>query len=221
MSTSDVATPPHNLPITITKDLVFEGVNHLVALGSSKVIRAVRNLELGEKAKIEIESSAGITGVAEVWEFDLTVHDSVKSFATKALTLDRIDALIENAGVAVSQGVIAEGHMLAVTANVFSTFLLAKPNIQPHIAILGNSVRFDCKGEWESVRDDPLTKLDTFQPELKTLSRTGVVLNQVCPGICVTAFSRDVPPAFKQQIGEMLAGVESHGNHSPSCVFDE
>ncbi|GIK05404.1 hypothetical protein Aspvir_009513 [Aspergillus viridinutans] len=186
--TSAVQTQRRNLPLLATTEtcsggtyivtgantgLGFEAAKHLVSLEAAKVILAVRNISAGEKAKREIEESTGKIGVAEVWSLDLASYDSVKAFAGKATAeLDRIDAVIENAAVAVSERVIAEGHGLAVTVNVLSTFLLAvlilpkmketaqRYGIVPHLTLVTSRVGFDAKDLWDKIKDDPVKKMD-------------------------------------------------------------
>lgn len=153
--------------------LGFEAAKHLVGLEAAKVIVAVRNISAGEKAKKDIEESTGRIGVAEVWPLDLASYDSVKTFAQKATTeLDRIDAVIENAAVAVSERVFAEGHSMSVTVNVLSTFLLAvlilpkmretaeRYGIVPHLTLVTSLVGFDAKDLWDKIKDDPVNKVD-------------------------------------------------------------
>lgn len=180
-------TQPINLPLLVTKEtcagstyivtganvgLGYEAAKHLVALGSSKVILACRDTETGEKAKAEIEAATGTSNIAEVWKLDLADYKSVKEFAKKALALDRIDALIENAGVAIRPHATAEGHKLQLTVNVFSTFLLAvlllpkmsedakKFGILPHITVITSGSCFDMEAAWNSIKDDPVGKMD-------------------------------------------------------------
>lgn len=187
MSTN-VPTQSRGLPLHVTPEnssggtfivigantgLGLEAARHLVAVGAAKVIMGVRNLDAGETAKTNIESSTGKTGVAEVWKIDLSSYDSVKAFAKKATAeLDRVDALIENAAVAMSERVLAEGHALPITVNVFSTFLLAalmlpklrddakKFGILPHTTIITSSVGFDHEEQWNLIKDDPIVKSD-------------------------------------------------------------
>ena len=185
---SAVPTQRRNLPLYATTEtcsggtyivtgantgLGFEAAKHLVALGSAKVILAVRNVSSGKTAKAEIEAATGITNVAEVWALDLASYDSVKAFAKRAITeLDRIDALIENAAVAISERTEAEGHLLPVTVNVLSTFLLAvlllpkltesarQSGILPHLVIVASTVSFDFKEDWDKIKDDPVVKIE-------------------------------------------------------------
>ncbi|KFY13238.1 hypothetical protein V492_03384 [Pseudogymnoascus sp. VKM F-4246] len=182
-----VATQPHNLPLHISREkcsgktyivtgsnvgLGFEASKHLVAVGAAKVIMAVRNTSAGETAKADIEAATGTTGVAEVWALDLSSYDSVKAFAKRAAGLERIDALIENAGVAAFERTMAEGHLLNITVNVISTLLLAvlllpkmsedakKFGIVPHIAVVSSGVGFDVKADWDIIKGDPLVEVE-------------------------------------------------------------
>ena len=76
-----------------------EAARHFVRLGAEKVIIACRSAQKGEAAKKDIETSTKRTGVVEVWSLDLQDYDSIKSFAAKAQGLQRIDSLVENAGI--------------------------------------------------------------------------------------------------------------------------
>jgi NAD(P)-dependent dehydrogenase (short-subunit alcohol dehydrogenase family) len=153
--------------------LGFETAKHLVRLQAIKVIIACRNTQAGERAKTEIETATGISNVAEVWAVDLANYDSVKAFAKRAVDkLDRIDALIENAGVALDQWVTAEGHESTITINVLGTLLLAvllfpklmestkQFNNLPHIVIVTSEVGFTVKPEFDKIKDDPLVRMD-------------------------------------------------------------
>jgi NAD(P)-dependent dehydrogenase (short-subunit alcohol dehydrogenase family) len=104
--------------------LGLEAARHFTRLNASKVILAVRNTKAGEAAKSAIEKSTKCTGVVEVWELDLGSYASVKAFATKAQSLERVDVLLENAGIAVSTFRLAEQDESTITVNVVSTFLL-------------------------------------------------------------------------------------------------
>ncbi len=72
------------------------------------------------------------------------------------------------------------------------------------------------------------------------VSKTGVVVNLVCPGLCVTSLSRNAPPEFVDRLHKMwaqrgrtaedgsrtllhgaVAGEESHGQMLQSCEIDE
>ena len=90
--------------------LGFEAAKHFVRLGAEKVILAVRTLSKGEEAKVEIESKTGKTGVIEVWQVDMASYDSVKALVEKAESLQRIDVLLENAGMLTEKFSMAEDN---------------------------------------------------------------------------------------------------------------
>ena len=161
--------------------LGFEAAKHLALVGAAKVVLAVRNLAAGEAAKAKIDAATGDkTGVVEVWHLDLSSYDSVKAFAKRATDqLDRIDGLIENAGVSIDKRAVAEGHLLTNTVNVFSTFLLAAlllpemskkakkaggeaNGVLPRLVIVSSTFGFDpnFKGVWEQIKHDPIGEMD-------------------------------------------------------------
>jgi NAD(P)-dependent dehydrogenase (short-subunit alcohol dehydrogenase family) len=106
--------------------LGLETARHLVGSSALRVILAVRNTTSGAAAKADIERTTGRTGVAEVWHLDLASFASVREFASKAeKELDRVDGLIENAGVMMDKWTVAEGMETSMTVNVVSTMLLA------------------------------------------------------------------------------------------------
>lgn len=132
--------------------LGFEAAKHFVRLGAEKVILAVRSVSKGEAAQKAIEDSTGRVGVAVVWELDLGSYRSVKEFADKAGGLARLDAVVENAGIAAMDFNILEDNESTITVNVVSTFLLALlllPKLQesgrifstvPRLTIVSSSV---------------------------------------------------------------------------------
>lgn len=153
--------------------LGYEVAKHLASFGASKIILAVRNTKAGETAKATIESeTACLAGTLEVWPLDLASYGSVTKFAQRATaSLERIDGLIENAGVALLNREEAEGQEMTITVNVLSTLLLAvlmmpkleetakKFNLLPHLVIVGSEVAWDAKADFIKVKDDPLEEL--------------------------------------------------------------
>ncbi|KAK2754524.1 hypothetical protein FQN54_006925 [Arachnomyces sp. PD_36] len=105
--------------------LGFEAAKHFVRLGAEKVILAVRSVSKGEAALEAIETSTRRKGVATVWELDLGSYQSVKRFAERANGLPRLDAVVENAGIAAMSYSTLEDNESTITVNVVSTFLLA------------------------------------------------------------------------------------------------
>jgi len=79
--------------------LGFEAAVKFVALGASKVILGVRSIEKGQNARKQIEARTGKTGVAEVWQVDMSDYESIKAFAKRADALDHLDIAVLNAGI--------------------------------------------------------------------------------------------------------------------------
>lgn len=87
-----------------------EAAKHIVRLGAARLIVAVRNTSKGDAAKKYIEDGTGRTGVVEIWELDLASYASVKAFAKRAHGLERLDAVLENAGISVHEFALAEDN---------------------------------------------------------------------------------------------------------------
>lgn len=137
--------------------LGLEAARHIVRLGAEKVILAVRNTSKGETAKQSIEESTQRSGVVEVWSLDLSSYESVKQFAKRAQRLQRLDLLLENAGMMQNSFTTTEQDESTVTTNVTSTFLMALlvlPKLQetaqrfntlPRLTIVASDVHFITK----------------------------------------------------------------------------
>ena len=95
--------------------LGLEAARHFTRLDAEKVILAVRNLEKGEAAKRSIEETTDRKNVVEVWQLDLASYESVKQFAKKANQLKRLDAIVENAGIATPDFKISEDNESTIT----------------------------------------------------------------------------------------------------------
>ena len=134
--------------------LGLEAARHIVRLGATKVILAVRNISKGEAAKRSIEESTQRLGVVEVWPLDLSSYESVKQFAKQAQTLQRLDVIVENAGIMQKKFQMMEQDESTVTTNVTSTFLLAllmlpklrettqNYNVLPRLSIVTSDLHF-------------------------------------------------------------------------------
>ncbi|EGX48578.1 hypothetical protein AOL_s00080g207 [Orbilia oligospora ATCC 24927] len=254
--------------------LGFEAAKHLVSFSPSRVILAVRTLKNGEAAKSKIEAETGKKGIAEVWQLDLSSYDSVKAFAKKVQGLDRLDAIIENASVALAVWEPAEGLETTLTVNVTSTFLLAamvlpklkdtarKTGEKTHLTVIGSGVAFMVPGRLEKVEGDILDSMgkknnsvmpDRYQESkllqlyavrqlasLNPVSKTGVIINYINPGLCYSELTRNAPFILRTQINLMrlffarstevgsrtllagaFAGEESHGKYSSECVVKD
>ena len=108
--------------------LGVEAARHFVRLDANKVILAVRNLEKGEAAKKSIlTSEQREPDVIEVWKLDLSKYQSVKDFTARAQGLERLDVLVENAGILTQKWSMMEENESTITTNVVSQFLHAIP----------------------------------------------------------------------------------------------
>lgn len=137
--------------------LGLEAARHFTRLGAARVILGVRNLEKGGAAKTSIEETTGRKQVVEVWQVDLCSFESVQEFSRKIHSLNRLDVLVENAGIARYRWVIEEDNESTITTNVVSTFLMAllvipklketaaRFNVTPHLTIVSSDVHFVAK----------------------------------------------------------------------------
>lgn len=102
-----------------------EALYHLIRLGASQVIAAVRSVESGTAVKEEVERTTRRNGVIELLELDLGNYDSVKAFADNvAQRVDRLDHAVMNASIATEDYATLEGNESTVTVNVVSTVYL-------------------------------------------------------------------------------------------------
>jgi NAD(P)-dependent dehydrogenase (short-subunit alcohol dehydrogenase family) len=137
-----------------------------VQQGAAKTILAVRSTSKGEEATSKIEADTGIKNVVEVWQVDMSAYSSILAFAKKVNALERLDAISENAAVALDQWSTAENGMeMTHMVNVTGTMLLAglvlpklqetakKHGITPHLSIVGSVVAHqdDCREELNKV----------------------------------------------------------------------
>uniref|UniRef100_A0A093VPN3 Retinol dehydrogenase 11 n=1 Tax=Talaromyces marneffei PM1 TaxID=1077442 RepID=A0A093VPN3_TALMA len=161
--------------------LGLECTKHLFRMGAKRIILAVRTPSKGEAALATIRSETGRKDVGEVWELDLTSLDSVEAFAQRVNTLDRVDALIANAGVVMTKFELVDGIESSVLVNVVSTMLLAFRvlpklqesadglGIQTHIVIVSSNTAFqpDMENHLGKLQGDILDALSvkkSFKP---------------------------------------------------------
>lgn len=128
-----------------TSGLGYEAAKHILRLGASKLILAVRNVSKGNKVAEEISSALSLPlSNIEVWELDLSSFSSVKQFGERISTLDRLDAVVQNAGIMTSKFTLIEGCESQIAVNVISPALLGYlviPKLQQSAATTGNRGR--------------------------------------------------------------------------------
>ncbi|KAF4869100.1 Short chain dehydrogenase atnD [Colletotrichum siamense] len=105
--------------------LGLEAARHFILLEAAKVILAVRSIPKGKEALTRLEESTGTKGVVEVWELDLSSYVSVRNFAKHARSLERLDVLVNNAGIMTYDFVLAEKDDSLITVNAVSPLLLS------------------------------------------------------------------------------------------------
>ena len=103
--------------------LGLEAARWFVTLDAAKVILAVRSLEKGEIAKADIEATTLRKNVVEVWELDLSSYASVKANAARLSKLERLDVVLENAGIVTFKWRLYEENESSITTNVVSPLL--------------------------------------------------------------------------------------------------
>ena len=105
--------------------LGLEAARHFIRLKAAKVILAVRTISKGEAAAVEISESTNTPkSRVEVWQLDLSNSDSVKAFAARVDTLERLDAFVQNAGILTNIFTLVEGQESHIAINVTNAVLL-------------------------------------------------------------------------------------------------
>ncbi|KAK7994324.1 Short chain dehydrogenase [Apiospora marii] len=119
----------------------LECSRQLLDLGISRLILAVRSRERGQAAAADLSRERNPAGRSiEVWELDHLSYDSVRAFADRTRSLERIDLVILNAGSLPAKQTLnpQTGHDECVQVNYLSMCLLlvllldvirTKPNI--------------------------------------------------------------------------------------------
>jgi NAD(P)-dependent dehydrogenase (short-subunit alcohol dehydrogenase family) len=164
--------------------LGFETTRHLVRLGATKVILAVRNIQAGEEAKAKIETETKKSNIMEVWVLDLANFDSVKAFAKRVTEeVKRIDAIVENAAVALGEWSTAEGHESTITVNVLGTLLLGVLllpllvesgrhfNITPRLVFTSSEASWTAQQQFAKIKASPLAKLDNERDSVQHMDQ--------------------------------------------------
>ncbi|KAJ6472051.1 putative short-chain dehydrogenase [Mycena sanguinolenta] len=128
---------------------------HLARLNPAYLILGVRDLKKGEIAKSQIIAETGCSAVIDVWELDMADFGSVKKFAERAGTLERLDGALLNAGMNASTWqTTSDGWERTLQVNALSQGLLgvlllpslcataARPDASPHLTFTGSAAMF-------------------------------------------------------------------------------
>ena len=191
------------------------GIGKATALGLARlggtVVLACRNAERGAAAREEIVRSTGNDKMS-VMIVDMANQASIRSFAEEFLrTHDRLDALVNNAGVfRRRRNVTVDGFEETFAVNYLGGFLLThllldllKSSAPSRVVNVsssaheGGGIRFDdLQGEaryrgWRAYGQSKLAQV-LFTYELaRRLEGTGVTVNACHPGVIRTNFGRD------------------------------
>ena len=138
--------------------LGLEAARHFIRLNASKVILAVRSISKGEAAAADISTSLSTAkSRIDVWHVDLSNYDSIKAFAKRVKSLDRLDAFVQNAGILTARFEVVEGQESTITINVIGAVLLglsvlpklqesaAKYNLQGRLTFVGSDLQYIAK----------------------------------------------------------------------------
>ncbi|CAE7205737.1 hypothetical protein CFE70_008716 [Pyrenophora teres f. teres 0-1] len=159
-----------------TSGLGYEAAKHILRLGASRLILAVRNVTKGNQAAKEISSALSLPlSNIEIWELDLGSFSSIKQFGERINTLDRLDAVIQNAGIMTSKFNLVEGCESQMTVNVISPVLLgylvlpklqqsaARTGSRGRLAFVGSDLQFIAPLKEKSAQGSILTALNSEQ----------------------------------------------------------
>ncbi|KAJ1545126.1 hypothetical protein HK405_008120, partial [Cladochytrium tenue] len=132
-----------------------EACRLLLQRGATRIVLACRNIERGQAAARELEAglatSGGSTPRLDVWQLDVASPESIAAFARRAQTdLDRLDAVIANAGVVEFKfQLAASGDEVTVATNVVGPTLLCGllyPQLRATAARSGGEAHFTIVG---------------------------------------------------------------------------
>ena len=128
----------------------YEAIRHLLRLNVATVVLAVRSVSRGNEAAAALHEATGRPGVVKVYGLDMASQESVKKFVAQMEALDRLDAVLLNAGIYTQDFELVDGYESTLTTNVINTFLLAMLlvpvlrkcsqswNIEPRISIVAS-----------------------------------------------------------------------------------
>ncbi|KAK0200185.1 hypothetical protein DFS33DRAFT_1359473 [Desarmillaria ectypa] len=141
--------------------LGFEAAKHFARMNPTRLVLTARNEAKGKHALAEIQNDTGYSK-AELWIIDLANFNSVVAFADKAeRELDRLDILIENAGIATQYYEQVEGWEKTIHTNNLGPGLLAirmipkmletarKYSVNPRLVVVASDVHY-----WTKIEKD-------------------------------------------------------------------
>lgn len=215
-----------------------ETVRNLAGRGA-RVVMAGRSEERNREAIREIASDTGNTDLDWI-PLDLGDLASVRAAAATFLASgDRLDVLINNAGLAGKRGMTESGFELAFGTNHVGTFLLTEL-LRDRIAETGpgrivnvaSTGHYRAKGiDWDAVRRTTVTRtaFDEYcvsklanvlhaQELGRRLAGTGVTTYSLHPGAIASDVWREVPPGLRQVMKLFMKSTAEGAKTSIYCA---
>ena len=163
--------------------LGFEAARTLVRLGAARVILAVRSLDKGERAAADIvQSVPGTKTLVEAWQVDIASAESVRAFVSRVETLDRLDAVVQNAGIMVNVFSRSEygdeSHLAVNVVGAVLVGLLLLPKLRETAERLGKPSRLAFVGS-ETMDLVSVKSLVTQGSVFDELNREGSLAMQI------------------------------------------
>ena len=141
----------------LSAGLGLDACKHFARMGASRLVLGCRDLQKGEQGKQSIldETNCKDSTKILVWKVDMDDHASVRAFVERLNSkteLDRLDAVVANAGVELEQFSTSEGLERTLNVNVVSTFLLClgvlarlsdtaqTDKIETHLTLIGSLI---------------------------------------------------------------------------------
>ncbi|HWU22760.1 MAG TPA: SDR family oxidoreductase, partial [Nocardioides sp.] len=215
-----------------------ETVRNLAGRGA-RVVMAGRSEEKNREAIREIAADTGNSDLDWI-PLDLGDLASVRAAAATFLASgDRLDVLINNAGLAGKRGMTESGFELAFGTNHVGTFLLTEL-LRDRIAETGpgrivnvaSTGHYRAKGiDWDAVRRTTVTRtaFDEYcvsklanvlhaQELGRRLAGTGVTTYSLHPGAIASDVWREVPPGLRQVMKLFMKSTAQGARTSIYCA---
>ncbi|PBL00064.1 short-chain dehydrogenase [Armillaria gallica] len=141
--------------------LGFEAAKHFARMNPARLVLTARNEVKGRKALAQIQADTGYSK-AELWIIDVANLNSVVAFADRAeQELDRLDILIENAGIMTWEYEQVEGWEKTILTNNLGPGLLAirmipkmletarKHSVYPRLVVVASDTHY-----WTTIEKD-------------------------------------------------------------------
>ncbi|KAI0850280.1 putative short-chain dehydrogenase/reductase family protein [Daldinia vernicosa] len=224
----------------------------------AEIESATNNRGIAEVWHLDLASFESVKDFAKMATEKLDRIDGLIENAS--IALDKF-ALAEGYESTVTINILST-FLLAILLIPKMTETAKRFNIQPHLTIVTSEAGFAAKEAFDSVKDNLMTKLNDPKTSdmnqryalskllqyfaghhlatLLPVSKTGVILNLVNPGLCRTALSRHVRFLWRLQIvtvayllgrtvemgsrtllHAVVAGEESHGCYVSACEVRE